>query len=690
MYQPQVIAVDPEKCINCYKCIGSCPVKFCNRATGDHIEANPDLCIGCGECLKSCTHGARILVDDFDIFLKSLENKEKIIAIVAPAVAANFPDMELNLNGWLKSAGIEAVFDVSFGAELTIKSYLEYIKEKKPGMVISQPCPAIVSFIEIYRPQLIPYLAPVDSPMAHTMKMIKTFYPQFKNHKIAVISPCIAKKREFHEIGMGDFNVTFIKLKDHFNKNKINLPDYPQTDFDNDPAERAVVFSTPGGLMRTAVRDYPDIINLTRKIEGPQMMYKYLAYLEKDIKKSVNPLLLDCLNCEMGCNGGTGTYAQFETIDGVDYHVEKRRKAMQKKYKTDRGRMASNRGKKALYKIINKYWNKELYQRSYRDRSGNFRDNIIIPPEEVMNDIYRELLKNKKEDILNCGSCGYGKCEKMTIAIHNNLNRRDNCIFFLKENVDNERQEKERLIQELAKKVETVSDTVKMLIATMEELAIQINDQYFSIKKIIEETESIIKSIQNIGTLTESRKDSFERLVAITEKGSEKITRTNEIIMGIASSTDDMIKLINVMDNVSSQTNMLAINASIEAAHAGNSGLGFAVVAGEIRKLAESAIVSTGRIGKSLKDTIANMKESMGLSKTSQEAFNDIINEVREVNSTFTLMLNDMNALTMKSSSIRSDLSKLSDEANNVKSSTDVIRSETESIMSSLVEMIRN
>ena len=109
-----------------------------------------------------------------------------MVAVVAPAVASNFPNLYLNLNGWLKQMGVQATFDVSFGAELTVKSYLEHAKTD-PGTIIAQPCPAIVSYIEIYRPELLPYLAPADSPMLHTIKMIKTFYPQYAQHEVAVI-----------------------------------------------------------------------------------------------------------------------------------------------------------------------------------------------------------------------------------------------------------------------------------------------------------------------------------------------------------------------------------------------------------------------------------------------------------------------------------------------------------------------
>ncbi|MDR2109802.1 MAG: 4Fe-4S binding protein, partial [Spirochaetaceae bacterium] len=160
-----VIEVLKDKCINCHRCIMVCPAKMCNDGSGDIVDHHASLCIGCGECISACTHGARIGLDDFGAFMGDLKKGREIIAIVAPAVAASFEGKYLEVNGLLKSLGVKAVFDVSFGAELTIKSYLNYMKKKNPRTVIAQPCPTLVSFIEMYRPELIPYLAPADSPM---------------------------------------------------------------------------------------------------------------------------------------------------------------------------------------------------------------------------------------------------------------------------------------------------------------------------------------------------------------------------------------------------------------------------------------------------------------------------------------------------------------------------------------------
>jgi iron only hydrogenase large subunit-like protein len=331
-----VIRVNESRCVNCNVCIRVCPVRYCNNgSSGQGIDINPDLCIGCGFCIRSCPHGAREIIDDTDRFMTDLRHGVKMIAIVAPAIAANFPERYFQFNTWLRSIGIRAVFDVSFGAELTVKSYLEYIKAKNPELVIAQPCPAIVTYIQIYRPELIPYLAPAQSPMLHTILMIREFYKQYDDHKIAVISPCIAKKREFEETKLGDYNVTMAKLDDYLTKHKINLDRFEPTDYDNPTAERAVLLSTPGGLMRTTMREVVGIEENIRKIEGPSI-YHYLDHLDESRKNKTNPLMIDCLNCELGCNGGTGTkYLQDVSQDKLESLVEKRSNSLRELYQEE-------------------------------------------------------------------------------------------------------------------------------------------------------------------------------------------------------------------------------------------------------------------------------------------------------------------------------------------------------------------
>ncbi|MBN2694044.1 tetratricopeptide repeat protein [bacterium] len=419
----EVLKVSKEFCVSCHKCISVCPVKYANDGSGNYVILNNDLCIACGECLHACTHGARVIIDDFEALVLSLQKKESVIAIVAPAIAATFPERYLEFNGWLKQIGVKAIFDVSFGAELTVKSYLDYIKKENPSCVIAQPCPAIVNYIETYQPELIPYLAPKDSPMTHTMKMIDKYYPQYKGHKILVISPCIAKKREFEEVGFGDFNVTLATIKKYFDKKGVFLDKYPKVDYDNPPSERAVTFSMPGGLMLTALREDENLSDSIRKIEGVSVVYKYFKNLNKMIKEGKAPILIDCLNCDAGCNAGTGTLNHEKSIDELEFYIKERAKTMMKKYKNELGKT----DKESLNRILDGFYDSELYNRKYKDRSEN---QVKYPNESELKVIYNTMGKYEDADFKNCASCGYNTCEGMAIAIFNNLNKKENCHFF--------------------------------------------------------------------------------------------------------------------------------------------------------------------------------------------------------------------------------------------------------------------
>ena len=558
-----VISIDPEKCCNCHRCISVCPVKMCNNGSGDHVSINHDLCIGCGTCIDACVHGARSGIDDMQDFFKDLKSGVSMVAIVAPAVAVNFAGMDLNLNGWLKSLGVKAIFDVSFGAELTTKSYVEQIKRENPEIMISQPCPALVSFIEIYQPQLIPYLAKADSPMAHTVECIRNFYPEYRDCKIAVISPCFAKRREFDENGRGDYNVTMKNLDIYFKQKGIDLSTFPKVEYTNPLAERAVLYSTPGGLMRTAERFVPGISSKTRKIEGQPIVFEYLAGLERSLSAGHKPhyQLVDCLNCEKGCNRGGGTVNNKMPLDELEELVESRSRARQEKWKTA-GLKPSRFALRKLDKTVSSYWKPGIYNRNYHDRSAVMEKFIKTPSEEELQQIYISMEKRSPADIYNCGACGYNSCKQMAIAIFNGLNRRENCHHYVM-NLANQDHEKE-----IREAVKSITEAVR---SGSQALQSNVND---------------LQEIKNMNMLT------------------------TEGIKNLNAKMDGIWDIVGIINNVADQTKIIAFNAELEASSSGEAGKNFHIVATEIRRLSDTILDSVKEI-KSVIDEIQKASDRL-------------------------------------------------------------------------------
>ena len=658
-----VIEIDHDKCINCYACISACPVKYCMDGSGKTLNIIHDLCIGCGHCIAVCNHDARKPIDDTEMFFKDLKQKTKIIAVVAPAVASVFAGNYLNLNGYLESLGVSDFFDVSFGAELTVISYLNYIKKNNPRMVIAQPCPAIVSYIEVYTPKLLPYLAPADSPMLHTVKMIREHYPQFKDHRIAIISPCIAKKREFLETGLGNYNVTMLALKKKIENEKINLSSFPAVEYKGAPAERAVGFSTPGGLLDTAERFVPGIRRNTRKIEGTNTVYQYLRGISHMLDKPdiEFPLLIDCLNCEAGCNGGPGTGNIHKEMDELESPIRKRSAELEKKINPGQQEKSFKKYNNAL----NRFWKKDLYNRTYKNLSGNYK--LKRPNEEQLTEIYKSMKKFKQSDIYDCTACGYGACKTMATAIFNNLNKADNCAHYNLALLEDERKTTIYVNHQLQSHISRALEIIETITNVVEQLNKTINIQCDSVADSSVVTQKMVDSLRNTSELSRQKRDDANELIEHASKGQDAVKETVNAVQDISQSIDGIGAAIKMINVIASNTNLLSMNAAIEAAHAGDAGKGFAVVADEIRRLSESTRENSRNISQTLTNIISGINSSAKRSNDAGYVINMMSDEINSFGSAMTELIDALNELSEESNNITKALSVLGDQSTQVK-----------------------
>ena len=678
-----VINIDEEKCINCYACIAACPVKYCMDNSGKKLTINPNLCIGCGHCLTACTHDARRPMDDSKRFFEDLDKHEKIVAIAAPAVASVFKDTYLYLNGYLKSLGVEAVFDVSFGAELTVLSYVDHIKKKNPRMVIAQPCPAIVTFIEVYHPELLPYLAPADSPMLHTLKMIREYYPQYKNHKFAIISPCIGKKREFEETGNGDYNVTMLALKEHLINQKIALKSFPRLEYQGALAERAVTFSSPGGLLDTAERAVPGIRRSTRKIEGIHAIYPYLEEMSELISRKdiILPLLVDCLNCEKGCNGGSGTGNYKRPVDEIEDPIRKRSMELEAHYDPKQ----RDKMHKKLNKVIREFWKPGLYNREYRNLSGN--NSIKEPSNEDLDRIFRSMRKFNPEDLFDCTSCGYGGCKAMAKAIFNGLNKPENCAHFTLTLLSEEKNFIAGVNQKLKEHIDSALCLIDGINNVMNELYKKVGSQANVVNESSAVTGKMIGSLKSTSELSREEQKNITGLMNNAAKGQASMLETIQSVQNISQSVDGIVSAIKIISGIAANTNLLAMNAAIEAAHAGEAGRGFAVVADEIRRLSETTRQNSSNISGTLSNIISGINFTAKCSGDTGKLISGMSVEIDGFANTMTKLINTFGELSSDSSEITDTLSTLRDLTVAIKTSYGEVLSMADKLKGAMVDL---
>jgi methyl-accepting chemotaxis protein len=177
--------------------------------------------------------------------------------------------------------------------------------------------------------------------------------------------------------------------------------------------------------------------------------------------------------------------------------------------------------------------------------------------------------------------------------------------------------------------------------------------------------EEVIGSMDSIGRIAEGDRAAAERLVKATDESRIVFGETFEGLSGVARSVEDINEMARVIQDIASRTNLLAMNAAIEAAHAGESGRGFAVVADEIRKLASAASESSKRIG----ETIRSVGEKMSRASDSRD----------RASSSFNVMDAQIVSVTASASEIDGLLGEIRSKARDVLGSVRELREASKS-----------
>lgn len=194
----------------------------------------------------------------------------------------------------------------------------------------------------------------------------------------------------------------------------------------------------------------------------------------------------------------------------------------------------------------------------------------------------------------------------------------------------------------------------------------------------------MISSIDNVSKISTTKQESAMVLLDKARDGAEVIDKTENAVKDVSEQLSKIKDIAIIISGIASKTNLLAMNAAIEAAHAGNAGKGFAVVADEIRKLAETSSSNTAKITETLKDVEASIIHAETLSKDTRESFDLVSMEINGIVGALEEIDTSTNELQIGGKDILESITGLERASDIVKEKSLAIQQESEAVKNSM------
>ncbi len=396
-------------CQDCYKCVRACPVKAIEVRDG-HARVTRESCVLCGRCVTVCPVGAKRIRDDIGPVRELLASGRTVYASVAPSWVGVFPDMRpAQLVQSLRKLGFAQVSETALGAQEVTVNVSRTLRNAKPGLYLSTACPSLVQYIVTHQPRLAPCLTGVSSPLIAHCKLLRSLGEE--DAAIVFFGPCAAKKWEAEKHpDLLDAALTFDNLRTWFKQEHVNPADFPEDGASFFPcgADEGTHYPVEGGMIDTirASGECPDVRFLT--LSGLDTIKLALEDVRPELFDV--PVFAECLACTGGCiNGPAAASASASGRSVFDRWMHVKDRA---------GDLAKAAGRAGLIEPDERF------------RPEGHEDAPVS--DEAIRTALLLVGKNRKEDEMNCGGCGYDTCREFAKALVRGRAEVTMCVSYMR------------------------------------------------------------------------------------------------------------------------------------------------------------------------------------------------------------------------------------------------------------------
>ena len=239
-------------------------------------------------------------------------------------------------------------------------------------------------------------------------------------------------------------------------------------------------------------------------------------------------------------------------------------------------------------------------------------------------------------------------------------------------------------IEGLNSEIQSSSSSTRQIEASVSELRATSDRQRHAVGESRSAIEEINETADQLAGDAIERRDAAQRLLEGAERAAERMRNSVRTMEEIESSTGDILGLITVIDDIAARTNLLSMNAAIEAAHAGEAGRGFAVVAEEVRALATQSSRHAADITRTLKAEVEKIGQAGSISREAGEQFESIVAELTEVSGAMTRFAEGNNAQSRHIGQVTAAIQEVDSGTQEVNTAATQLETSTEEVAGAL------